>query len=516
MNTSQSLNRIHEIVTLLAGSAGDRAVLRGVDGAISGNEIIAALDATEAALARHGVRSGDRVMLVGENAVSLLLLILGVSRLDAVSVIVNARMTGPEVARIAGHCEPRCLIFTSGASEAAAAHATAWGTISLDIGWPGANAATPVTDSTPDVQGSAADDALAVLLYTSGTTGMPKGVALSHANLLFTARTSCRVRGIGPRDRVLAVLPVSHVFGLASVFLGTMQGGGELVLMQRFDAATVARFLAEDGITIFQGVPAMFSRLLELSALRDAPLPAPDLRYISTGGAPLALSVKRRVEAMWGLPLCNGYGLTETTAGMCMTSPSVQAEDDSVGVPFPDIEVRIADPATGEAVSDGAVGEFQVRGPCVMRGYYRAAEETAKVLSPDGWFRTGDFAWRGPNGHYYIAGRLKELIIRSGFNVYPVEVETILNTHPDVALTAVVGRPTDDRENEEVVAFVQPVKGRTIPEAGLRALAARELAPYKRPARYVFEAEIPVTPAGKIIKAALKDRAAALKDKEQS
>lgn len=499
----RSFRRIHELVDRLPDVAGGDVIINAVDNVLTGSQLKAAVDAAESALRTHGIRQGDRVLLVNENCAALCVLIFAISRIGAWSVIVNARIAKAEIDRIADHCRPRVTLYTSGVSEPAAAMAQQDGAADIDLGAVGGIQATPANETDPETDEPEDAEAVAVLLYTSGTTGQPKGVMLTHGNLLFTAQRSCELRGTKPGEKTLGVLPISHVFGLSSVFVGTVFGAGELILRSRFVPKEMADLLENHDVTIFQGVPAMYAHFLELATLRGTPLAPPKIRYASAGGAPLSLSIKQRVEDMWGIQLKNGYGLTETTAGVCATTNDCPSADDSVGVLFGTVEARIVDPATLEDLPDGEIGEFWVKSPGNMKGYYRNPEETEKVLLPGNWYRTGDFAKRTPDGYFYIAGRLKELIIRSGFNVYPIDVETALNSHPDVALSAVVGRTVDD--NEEVVAFIQPVAGRIISVEALRAHAEANLAPYKRPSDYVFSDNLPVTPAGKILKNSLRE-----------
>jgi acyl-CoA synthetase (AMP-forming)/AMP-acid ligase II len=264
--------------------------------------------------------------------------------------------------------------------------------------------------------------------------------------------------------------------------------------------------IRDDGLSIVQGVPAMYARLLEHVGA-GAPL-ATRLRFAYAGGSPLDPALKAAVEHLLGVPLHNGYGLSEAAPTVSQTRLDAPRSDTSVGLPIPGVEVRIVDKA-GDDIAGAAAGELWVRGPNLMRGYYRNPEATAAALRPGGWLNTGDMARRNADGALFIVGRTKELIIRSGFNVYPLEVETVLNAHPGVTQSAVVGRPVADG-NEEVIAFVQPDPRRTPAESELRAWAAARLAPYKRPARIVLMAALPAAANGKVLKHVLKQSAADL------
>ncbi len=494
---------LHDLVTRLAVSAADRVVLADTQAALTGGELQAAVLKAERALRAQGIGAGDRIVLVGENAITLALIVFAASRIGAWVVLVNARLTESEIRRIAAHCGPRVLVFTSAASPSAAEHAARFAASALD-GIADVDIAIEA-DAVAEPDEAAPALRVAALIYTSGTTGEPKGVMLSHAALLFVARTSGHMRRLAPTDRVYGIMPVTHVFGLASVFLGSLYHGARLDLVARFDAPAVARSFAEDGISIFQGVPTMYARFLELAERQGAPLAAPKLRYISAGGAPLDLGLKQRVEAMWGMPLHNGYGMTEMAPTVSMTRIDAPAADDTVGPALPGVDIEIRSPDSGQSLPAGEVGEICLKGPGAMLGYYRAADETARVLSASGWYRSGDLGRLDAAGNLYVVGRLKELIIRSGFNVYPPEVEGVLMAHPDVALAAVVGRRVVDKDgsNEEVIAFLEAKAGRKLDVADVAAFAAERLAPYKRPARYEVQAALPVTSAGKIRKSEL-------------
>jgi acyl-CoA synthetase (AMP-forming)/AMP-acid ligase II len=448
-------------------------------------------------LRAHGVRPGDRVLLASENCADQVALIFAAATVGAWIVNVNPRLTTPELDAIRTHSGARVALYTAGVSLEAAAHAARAHAVQGD----GIMIGPLNEDCVPEQDGD-----VAALVYTTGTTGTPKGVMLSHRSLLFVAAVSSRLRGLTPADRAWGVLPVSHVYGLTSVMLGTLSAGACLHLAPRFTPEDMLAALRDDGLTIVQGVPAMYARLLELVGA-DTRLPS-RLRFAYAGGSPLDPVLKASVERLLGTPLHNGYGLSEAAPTVSQTRLDAPRSDTSVGQPIPGVEARVVD-KTGRDVADGAAGELWVRGPNLMRGYYRDPAATSAVLRPGGWLNTGDMARRDGDGALFIVGRTKELIIRSGFNVFPLEVETVLNAHPGVTQSAVVGRTVADG-NEEVVAFVQPDPRRPPDEAELRAWAAERLAPYKRPARIVMMDALPAAANGKVLKHVLKERAAHL------
>jgi len=288
---------------------------------------------------------------------------------------------------------------------------------------------------------------------------------------------------------------------MASVVYGSLCAGTSLDIQARFSAEAMALALAHRGITVCQGVPAMYAKLLEHLSARGEPFTAPSLRFLYAGGAPLPPALQREVETLFGLPLSNGYGLTETSPTVTQTPYTQHRSDGCVGVPIPGVEIRIVD-LEGRDVEAGKPGEIWVRGPTLMKGYYRNPQATAEVMRPGGWLASGDIGRRDAEGALFIEGRLKELIIRSGFNVFPVEVEAVLNSHPAVSQSAVVGR--DAGGNEEVVAFVELKPGATATPGELVEFAGRLLAPYKRPSEVILLPSLPASPSGKILKARLK------------
>lgn len=455
-------------------------------------------------LVDNGVRPGDRVMLVGENSIALAVLVLAVGDVDAWPLVVNARISAREVDAIRAHSDTRLIVLTSAASPEASKHGERLGARLQDIPGVGqVQIGALSTAASPEPVEWDGGRQVGALIYTSGTTGAPKGVMLSHRSVLFTAAVGGEMRNLAPDDRVYGVLPMSHIVGFSSVLVASLMFGSCLELVPRFDATGALDALASGRITRFQGVPTMYQRLLEAA---NGKVVCPHLKSIGVAGAPLDPSLKTQVEAAFGLPLHNGYGITECAPTISFTRVEAPCADTTVGPPIPGIEVRLTG-RDGAAVAPGAVGELHVRGPNVMLGYYKAPDLTAAAIDREGWFNTGDLA-RMEGANLYIVGRTKELIIRSGFNVYPPEVEAVIARHPAVASCAVVGRSV--RGNEEVIAFVQLHPGQRATSQEIVDFAAGELAPYKRPAAVLIKEALPTTSAGKIIKHELAKEASEL------
>ncbi len=462
------------------------------------NEVIAE---TQKWLAESGVRPGDRVLIVCENCRTFVALLLALVEIDAWPVLVSAQLAAREVDEIRDHCGARRVLFTTSVSPRATDHAKRLGAEIVDLGTLGVVGVGPLNEATkPEPVETDAGDNVAALIYTSGTTGLPKGVMLTHNNLLFMAAGASKIRSLTQNDRLYGVLPMSHAVGLSVVLIGTLLSGATLYLAPRFDPITGPTTLVKDRITVFLGVPAMFLQLLQYAKLRGlAKLSFPALRIIASTGAPLQPSIKSAVENLFGLVCHNGYGVTECSPTIAQTRIDEPRMDTSVGRVFPGVEIKIVQ-SDGKTVADGEVGELHVRGPNVMKGYYRSPAETAAAIDADGWFNTRDLA-RMENGNLFIVGRTKEMIVHLGLNVYPVEVEAVLNAHPSVLRSAVVGHSIQG--DEEILAFVQLAEGESLTANELAQYAAARLASYKRPAKILFVPTMPLTPTGKVVKTEL-------------
>lgn len=454
-------------------------------------------------LMARGLGRGDRLMVIGENCRAVVALILAAAQIDVWVVIISPRLSAREIDEIRTHCDPRHTAYVFASSvlsrlHAARDHANSEGPMVL-----GPLALSKRNENAiPEDSEGCCEDGVAVIIYTSGSSGRPKGVMLTHRNLLFMAAVSGTIRSLTPDDRIYAVLPLSHIVGLAVVLLGGLMRGASIHLAPRFNPAEFSTALLSNRLTIVLGTPMMLSLLLEYTEQKGIKtLMAPALRIISVSGAPLEVHLKRRAERLFGIVVHQGYGITECSPTIAQTRPGETVDDYSVGPIIPGIDVRVLGP-NGEPVMAGETGELWVRGPNVMKGYYKDPKETNAVLTEEGWFNTRDLV-RFEGDNLIVVGRTRELIIRYGFNVYPAEVEAVLNSHPDVKQSAVVGRKRDG--TEEIVAFVEPMPETKLTVEEVANHAASLLSPYKRPSEIFFLTTLPSTPSGKVRKSELEN-----------
>jgi long-chain acyl-CoA synthetase len=358
----------------------------------------------------------------------------------------------------------------------------------------------PLDQPGGDIRACNSDDT-AVLIYTSGTTGKPKGAELTHFELYMNCTVSGQLFGARADDVTLAVLPFFHVFGLSSVVNVAVRHGGALSIVPRFEPAAVVDALERDGVTVIAGVPTMLQAIEQQDSTgRDLSR----LRVAVSGGASLPEDVMARFEAKLGIPVLEGYGLSETASTTSFNRPG-DRRPLSVGKPIWGVQMRVADEHDQPMPSGREnVGEIQVRGHNVMKGYLGKAEATESALR-GGWLHTGDLGYRDEDGFYFIVDRAKDLVIRGGFNVYPREIEEVLFAHPGLAEAAVIGKP-DQRLGEEVVAVVVRRAGYDdLSEDDVIAYVRERMAAYKYPREVRFVAELPKGPTGKILKNVLRD-----------
>jgi malonyl-CoA/methylmalonyl-CoA synthetase len=428
--------------------------------------------------ARAGLVAGDRVVMSAATSYDLVVTHVAALRLGLVVVPVNGAYRAREIATIVGDCAPAAAVVDDPARGTTIADAAPGPVVVV-------SPAVDLPDGPEPALDHAMGDDVALLCYTSGTTGTPKGAMLTHANTLASCEALRLAWRWTPDDRLVLALPLFHVHGLGVGLHGTLLCGASAVLVPRFDPDAVLDAGRAHDATLFFGVPTMYARLA--ASPRVAELAA--LRLCVSGSAPLPASLHDDLAARAGVRVLERYGMTETI--MNVSNPyDGERRAGTVGFPLPGVEVRLD--------GAGAEGEILLRGPNVFAGYWQRDDATRAAFTVDGWFRSGDVGAFDADGYLSIVGRTKELIISGGFNVYPREVEDVLLAHPGVAEVAVVGEPSDEW-GEIVVAVV--VAGDEPPsEADLLAHTARELAPYKQPRRVRFVDALPRNALGKVLR----------------
>jgi long-chain acyl-CoA synthetase len=335
----------------------------------------------------------------------------------------------------------------------------------------------------------------AVILYTSGTTGTPKGAELTHSNLLCNTRVVVGLAQLTQDDVVLGALPLFHSFGQTCGLNATMAAGGTVSMIPRFDPGKALGMIERDRVTVFQGVPTMYTAMLHHP--ENESFDVSSLRLCMSGGSAMPVEVLKGFEDAFGCKVLEGYGLSETSPVASFNHPDRERKPGSIGTPVEDLAMKVVD-EDGNEVDQGEVGEIVIKGHNVMKGYWNRPDATEEAIK-DGWFHTGDMGTVDEDGYFSIVDRKKELIIRGGYNVYPREIEEVLYEHPAVRECAVIGVP-DDKMGEEVGAAVVLKEGQDIDEAALKDFVKAEVAGYKYPRRIWFVDELPKTATGKILK----------------
>ncbi|HEX5966872.1 MAG TPA: long-chain fatty acid--CoA ligase [Intrasporangium sp.] len=466
-------------------------------------------------LVSRGIRPGDKVALSCPNLPHFPAIYYGILKTGAVVVPLNVLLKGREVAYHLEDSDAKAYICFEGTpelpmgSEGWAGYNQAecetfflvTATNGADSPIDGAQTLGAALADQPSTFETAVTEATdtAVILYTSGTTGQPKGAELSHANLLLNALTCNRQFGVADQEVHLITLPLFHSFGSTVQMNAGFAVGATLVLLPRFDAEKAVALLQKEKVTFFAGVPTMYWGLLgALTDDVDVDLIASNLRIAVSGGASLPVEIIRQFKDRFHVQILEGYGLSETSPLATFADRDCAPRPGSIGVPIWGVECRLVDDDWNVVEGTDRIGEIAIRGHNVMKGYYNRPEATAEVLR-DGWFRTGDLARRDEDGFYYIVDRAKDMIIRGGFNVYPREIEEVLMTHPEVSLAAVVGVPHDSH-GEEVKAFVIREPGADVSAQELLSWGKDQMAAYKYPRIVEFVSTLPMTSTGKILK----------------
>ena len=344
-------------------------------------------------------------------------------------------------------------------------------------------------------------DDTAVLLYTSGTTGRPKGAELTHFNMFYNAECAARqVLSLPPDTVALTCLPLTHSFGQTILHNAVLRVGGKIVLLPRFEPRTALTLIQQHRVTFFGGVPTMYMALLQEAS--TAPYDVSSLKFCAGGGASTPMAVLQSFKERFGVPILEGYGLSETSPAASFNMPYLAQKPGSVGVPLYGVEFRLERQDGSVVTEPEEPGEICIKGHNVMKGYYKQPEQTSQTIR-DGWFHTGDVGVRDNDGYYRIVDRLKDMILFGGYNVYPREVEEVLYSHPAVAEAAVIGVPSST-QGEEVKAFVVLRSGVSATEQDLISYCRARMAIYKYPRSIELRSELPKGPTGKIAKKALR------------
>ena len=471
-------------------------------------------------LVSRGIRPGDKVALSCANLPYFTIVYYGILKAGATVVPLNVLLKAREVAYHLQDADAKAYFCFEGTAElpigregyAGFEQAEGCETFFMITVDPAAPSPVDGTETMgaamaqqpPTFETVATDeDDTAVILYTSGTTGQPKGAELRHRNMRDNALAGAELFGASAEtpDTYLCVLPLFHSFGQTVIQNGAFAFGGTVVMLPRFDAAAALAAMGKENVTFFAGVPTMYWGLLgALDESVDVERLAGNLRVAAAGGSALPVEVHKDFQKRFGVTILEGYGLSETSPVASFSPYGQPARPGSIGTPMPGVEMKLLQPDSWDEVPDGPdeIGEIAIKGHNIMKGYYNRPEATEEVIR-DGWFRSGDLGRRDEDGWYYIVDRSKDMIIRGGYNVYPREIEEVLLTHPDVSLAAVVGVPHESH-GEEIKAYVILNPGATVTSDELVEWGKQEMASYKYPRLVSIVDSLPMTATGKILK----------------
>lgn len=452
------------------------------------------------ALLRMGIQAGDHVGLCAPNSGDWIAFYFGVIKAGAVAVTLSSQLKGDELDLLINHCRPKAIFtFDEKLEGLSRLRDNDWlrivispqGDLSLeDLMGQGSGTFKAIDRDRTDT---------AAILYTGGTTGIPKGVMLSHENINAAIYGVILQERSSEHDRALCFLPFNHVFGQMHIMNATILSGGCLEVMPGFDLDRIQSLLAAGRITKFFAVPTIYVRLLNMEGLKEK---LGRVNYCFSAAASMAAEVVHKWKDRTGLAIHEGYGMTEAAPTVAYNH-HIKHVIGSVGTAVPNVEIQLRD-INGRQVEQGQEGEVCVRGPNIMKGYYNNPEGTRDAFWEDGWFRSGDVGVLDEHGYLYIVDRIKDMIITGGENVYSLEVENAIYTHPDVEECVVVGSP-DKEWGEKVIAYVIPRSGRQVDEKEMRQFLKSRLSPYKIPKEIYNVKDFPRSPAGKILKRKLRE-----------
>ncbi len=493
------MSNLATLLTEAAASHGDRPAVRLDDTTLTYAQLDGASAHVAGLLQSMGISPGDRVGIMLPNVPYFPVAYYGILRYGCTVVPMNVLLKGRETSFYLQDPEAKAVFAWHDFLDSARIGAEAAGAQVIEVK-PGefeqtVGAAEPITE-VADVD----DDDVAVILYTSGTTGSPKGAMLTHAslreNVVVNVETLIQITA---DDVILGALPLFHVFGMTCSMNSGVYAGALLTQIPRFDPAKAMEIIQRDKVTVFMGVPTMFSAMLNLPNRDEYDVSC--LRVCISGGSAMPVEVMRGFEEAFGCKVLEGYGLSETSPVASFNHPDRESKPGSIGTPIRGVEMMVGDDE-GNALPQGEVGQIWIKGHNIMKGYWNREDATAEVMR-DGWFATGDLAKVDEDGYFFIVDRKKDMIIRGGYNVYPREIEEVLYEHPAVAEVAVLGVPHDSL-GEEVAAAVGLKEGATATADELRDFVKEQVANYKYPRHIWIVDELPKGPTGKILKREVK------------
>ena len=482
------------ILTSTAERHGDRTAVKLEDAELSyafldeGSKRVAAL------LKARGLEPGDRVGIMLPNVPYFPVTYYGVLRAGGVVVPMNVLLKGREVEFYLEDPGAKLVFAWHDFGEAAQQGAEAAGAECILVKPGEFEQLVGAQEPVQEVADRSADDT-AVILYTSGTTGKPKGAELTHSNLRRNCTIATRLFGFTEEDLTLGALPLFHSFGQTCAMNASIVNGATLSLIPRFDPEKALEIIERDRVTVFEGVPTMYNAMLHVEDRERYDVSS--LRLCASGGSAMPEDLMRRFEEAFGCIILEGYGLSETSPVASFNHPDRERKPGSIGQPIDGVEMKVVDD-DGNDVPQGEIGEIVIRGHNVMKGYWNREDATRESIK-DGWFHTGDMARVDEDGYFFIVDRKKELIIRGGYNVYPREIEEVLYEHPAIQEAAVVGVP-DESMGEEVGAAIVLKKGEELGEDEVKSYVKEQVASYKYPRKVWFVDDLPKGPTGKILK----------------